>query len=166
MTPPPTTVADDQVVRIQYTLTVDGEVVDSSPDDEPFAYLHGHGNIVPGLEQALTGAQVGAKIQVIVAPADGYGLRDPKGVQKAPRSSFPDDAEVVAGMRFAAQGPDQQVVPVWVTEVSADEVTIDFNHPLAGKILGFAVTVIDLRAATGEELKHGHPHGPGGHHHH
>lgn len=163
----PLTVAHGKVVSIHYTLkSDDGEVIDSSEGFEPLAYLHGSGNIVPGLEESLLGHAVGDEFSVSVPPEAGYGLRDEEGVQSVPRDAFPADAELEVGMRFAAEAPDGEVRPVWIAEVEGDTVTVDFNHPLAGSTLHFAVRVAAIRDATPEETEHGHPHGPDGHHHH
>lgn len=156
-------VASGKVVSIHYTLADDeGSVLDSSSGGEPLAYLHGAGNIVPGLERELTGKHVGDAVKVRVPPEEGYGLHDPRGVRRAPRSAFPPGARVEAGMEFAVESDDGRVIPVWIAAVAADEVTVDFNHPLAGVALNFDVTVAAIRDATEEEIAHGHPHGPGG----
>ena len=160
------TVADGQVVSIHYTLTDDeGEELDSSRGHEPLAYLHGAGNIVSGLESALAGKRVGDRVKVVVDPEDGYGEEDEDGVQIASRSDFPDEAPLEVGMHFIAENEKGEEVPVWITSIDGDEVTVDFNHPLAGVTLHFDVEVTGIRAATKDELDHGHPHGPGGHHH-
>ncbi|MBI5431768.1 MAG: peptidylprolyl isomerase [Planctomycetes bacterium] len=170
MTAAPTTVSDGVVVAIHYTLKNDaGETLDSSSGGDPLEYLHGAGNIVPGLESALTGKQLGEQLEVSVAPADGYGERDPRGVQKVPRNSFPPGVDLQPGMAFLADGPDGEPVQVWISALEADRVVIDLNHPLAGVTLHFEVQISALRAATAEEIEHGHPHGPdghGGHEHH
>jgi len=158
-------IAQDIVVSIHYTLTDDaGETVDSSVGGDPLFYLHGNGNLVPGLEHALEGKQVGDKVQVIVAPADGYGEYDKQLVQRVPRRAFKGVADVKAGMQFQVQS-DQGPRSVTVTNVAGDMVTVDGNHPLAGKNLNFAVEVMEVRKPSEEELAHGHVHGPGGHHH-
>jgi FKBP-type peptidyl-prolyl cis-trans isomerase SlyD len=158
-------VARDAVVLIHYTLTNEaGEVLDSSVGGEPLAYLHGGGNIVSGLEEALEGKQAGDKLQVAVPAEKGYGAHDPSMVQQVPKRAFQGVGEVKAGMRFTAQteAGQRQVV---VTRVAGDMVTVDGNHPLAGQPLNFAVEVTEVRSATPEELAHGHVHGAGGHHH-
>jgi len=166
-TEPSDSIEKGKVVSIHYTLRNDaGEVLDSSGGREPLDYLHGSGNIVPGLEQSLLGRRVGAKFTVDVSPSLGFGERDPRGVQRVPRSSFPKDADVKAGERFTASGPDGEEMALWITEVEGDEVTVDFNHPLAGETLHFEVHVTGVRAASKDEIAHGHPHGPHGHHHH
>ena len=158
-------IAQDTVVSIHYTLTDDaGETVDTSVGGDPLFYLHGNGNLVPGLENALEGKQAGDKVTVTVAPADGYGEYDKKMVQRVPRRSFKGIAEVKPGMSFQVQS-DHGPRSVTVTNVAGDMVTVDGNHPLAGKNLNFAVEVLEVRTPTGEELAHGHVHGPGGHHH-
>ena len=158
-------IADDRVVLIHYTLTNDaGETLDSSAGSEPLAYLHGRGNLIQGLESKLTGRVAGDKLDVRVAPGDGYGHVDPALTQTVPRSAFPDDADLRVGMRFqtqTARGP--QVVVV--THVSDESVSVDGNHPLAGQHLNFAVEITEVREASDEELAHGHVHGAGGHHH-
>jgi FKBP-type peptidyl-prolyl cis-trans isomerase SlyD len=158
-------IANGTVVEIDYTLHLgDGQVVDQS-EGEPLAYIHGEGQIVPGLEQALAGADVGDKRQVVVAPTDGYGDHDPRGVQEVSRQAFPDDFEPKPGMQLVAQAPSGEPVQFVVQEVRPDTVLVDFNHPLAGKTLHFDVTVRQVRTATEEELAHGHAHGPGAHEH-
>jgi FKBP-type peptidyl-prolyl cis-trans isomerase SlyD len=157
----------DKVVLIHYTLTDDaGEVLDSSAGREPLAYLHGKGNIIPGLENALAGKKVGEKLNVKVEPAQGYGERDEQLVQAVPRQAFESVGEVNPGMQFQAQTPQGETRIVTVTQVADDLVTVDANHPLAGTHLTFDVEVTEVRDATPEELEHGHVHGPGGHSHH
>jgi FKBP-type peptidyl-prolyl cis-trans isomerase SlyD len=159
-------IGDKSVVLFHYTLTVDGDTVDTSREEggQPLAYLHGHGNIVPGLEKALAGLKAGDKRTVEVAPGEGYGEHDPRGVQKVPRTQFPTDVEIEEGMMFTAEDEDG-VTQVHVKEVGQDYVVVDLNHPLAGETLHFDVEIVEVRAATPVELQHGHVHGPGGHHH-
>jgi FKBP-type peptidyl-prolyl cis-trans isomerase SlyD len=159
------TAGDGKVVSIHYTLKDDdGEVVDSSSGGEPLDYLHGAGNIVPGLEAAMIGRAIGDKFKVTVAPADGYGevVGEPRPV---PRSAFPPDADLEEGMQFFVRGPDGEPHPVWVAGISGDQVLIDANHPLAGENLNFEIEIVAIRDATKDEVEHGHPHGPDGHHH-
>lgn len=154
------TVTDGQIVIIHYTLKNDqGDTLDSSVGADPLPYLHGGGNIVPGLEGALTGKSVGDAVDVVVAPEEGYGVRNPAAVQQVPREAFPADAEVAPGAQFVMQGEGGQVIPVWVTAVDGETVTLDGNHPLAGQALHFSVTIEGIRDATDEEKAHGHPHG-------
>jgi FKBP-type peptidyl-prolyl cis-trans isomerase SlyD len=163
----PLLIADGLVVVMNYTLrSDDGEVIDASTSDDPMAYLHGADNIVPGLEQALTGKTVGFSGKVIVEPEDGYGEREDLEPQAVPRAAFPADVKLVAGMQFMAEGPDDTHAPIWIDRVEGDQVFVDSQHPLAGKTLNFDVEVIAVREATENELSHGHPHGPDGHGHH
>jgi FKBP-type peptidyl-prolyl cis-trans isomerase SlyD len=153
------------VVSLDYRLHLgDGVVIDASTPDEPLSYLHGEGQIVPGLERALEGLAVGEARQVVVAPDDGYGPSDPRGLQEVPRTSFPPDVKLQEGMELLAHGPDGEPVPFVVREIHLEKVLIDLNHPLAGKTLHFDVLVREVRPATEEELEHGHVHGPGGEH--
>lgn len=157
-------ISDNTVVRIHYTLkNKSGDVLDSSAGNEPLTYLHGVGNIIPGLETALTGHKAGDNVQACIDPKDGYGDRHEELVQALPRTAFPVQ-EIEPGMRFSAGSPQGDQV-VTVVNVEDDMVTIDGNHPLAGETLYFDVEVVDLRAATEEETAHGHVHGAGGHHH-
>ena len=152
------------VVSIDYTLTgADGEVLDSSKGREPLAYIQGTGSIVTGLEEALEGKEKGTKLQVSVPPAKGYGERQDSLSQKVPRAMF-DMEEIEPGMRFHAEGEHGTHV-VTVTAVDGEHVTVDANHPLAGQVLNFDVTVVDVRPATQQELSHGHVHGAHGHDH-
>jgi len=158
-------IVEDKVVLIHYTLKDDaGTVIDSSSGGEPLAYIHGQGNIIPGLESALEGKKAGDKLDVSVAPADGYGVHDERLIQRVPRRSF-GSANPQPGMQFHAQSSDGQTRVVTVTQIVGDMVTVDGNHPLAGKNLHFSVEITEVRDATEEELEHGHVHGAGGHHH-
>jgi FKBP-type peptidyl-prolyl cis-trans isomerase SlyD len=159
-------VSAGKAVGIHFTLKLcDGKVVDSSEGQEPMLYLHGEGNIVPGLERELDGKSVGDKIEANVDPEDGYGARNEAGVTEVPRTDFPDDVKFVEGMQFVFEGEGGEVAPGWVIKFDAENVTVDLNHPLAGEHLHFEVEICSVRDATEEERKHGHPHGPGGHEH-
>lgn len=158
-------IADKMVVTIDYTLKDDnGNILDSSNDGN-FAYLHGSNNIIPGLENALTGKSAGDEVDVTVSPAEGYGERNDSMVQAVPRDMFDSEQEIEVGMQFHAQSPEGDMVVVTVTDVDKDDITVDGNHPLAGMNLNFGVKVVDVREATAEEMDHGHVHGPGGHQH-
>lgn len=159
-------IAKDSVVLLDYTLTgPDGKTIDSSAGRDPLPYLHGAGNIIAGLENALTGKSAGDELTVSVPPAQGYGLRDEKLMQVVPASAFQGVPDIQTGMQFQARGPQGQTAVVTVTNVTGDQVTVDANHPLAGVDLTFAVKIVEVRAATREELEHGHVHGVGGHQH-
>lgn len=157
-------IAADTVVSFDYTLTNDaGDVLDSSSGQGPMAYLHGHSQIISGLEQAMAGRQSGDEFSVTVAPAEGYGEHIAELVQAVPRSAFEGIESVEPGMRFQAQGPNGPMV-VKVVEVADETITIDGNHELAGTTLHFAVQIKEVREATPQELDHGHVHA-GGHDH-
>jgi len=158
-------IAADTVVTIDYTLRDDeGTVLDSSEGGEPLAYLHGGGQIVPGLEAGLAGHVAGDRLRVVVAPEQGYGAHDPALLLTATRTQFRGVDDIAAGMRFRAEGPEGERI-VTVTAIEGDRITLDANHPLAGQTLHFEVIVVGVRAATAEERKHGHGHGAGGHEH-
>jgi FKBP-type peptidyl-prolyl cis-trans isomerase SlyD len=159
-------IKDNSAVSFHYSLTDDeGQQLDSSAGKEPLAYLHGAGNIIPGLENALTGKAVGDSMTVAVSAAEGYGEVQQELIQDVPRTSFQGVEQIEVGMQFEAQTGQGGTVPVTVTAVTDETVTVDGNHPLAGKNLNFDVSIEAVRDATAEELEHGHVHGPGGHHH-
>nr|WP_297460187.1 peptidylprolyl isomerase [uncultured Halomonas sp.] len=158
-------IAQNSVVAFHYTLTNDaGEVLDSSEGREPLTYLHGAGNIIPGLEKKLEGRESGDKLQVAVSPEEGYGESQPSLVQEVPRESFQGVESVEPGMQFQAQTQGGPLM-VTVTKVEGDTVVVDGNHPLAGQKLNFDVEIAEVREATAEEAEHGHVHGEGGHQH-
>jgi FKBP-type peptidyl-prolyl cis-trans isomerase SlyD len=153
------------VASFNYTLTDNtGTVLDKSEGHGPLSYLHGAGNIIPGLESALEGKQVGDKLNVAVPAAQAYGVRDDSLVQELPSSMFSGIDKIEPGMEFHAE-TEHGIQTVTVTKVEGDNVTIDGNHPLAGVDLNFEVEIMEVRSATSEELSHGHAHGAGGHHH-
>lgn len=158
-----TSIAKDSAVYFNYTLKDDdGNVLDQSPEGQPLAYLHGHGNIIPGLEKQLAGKSAGEKLVATVEPAEAYGEFQEQAVQSVPRENFQGVDNIEAGMQFQSQTADGQVMLVTVTEVTDELVTVDANHPLAGKRLTFDVEITEVRAATEDELSHGHIHGAGG----
>lgn len=151
-------IAENTVVRFDYTLRDSGgEVVDSSEEREPLAYLHGHANIIPGLEKALTGHKEGDEFEVTVQPEEAYGEHREDLVQTVPRSAFEGVEQLEPGMRFQAESNAGPVL-VTVKEVGDEEVVVDGNHMLAGEELHFSVAVKDVREATDEEIEHGHVH--------
>ena len=158
-------VAKNKVISIDYTLTdAQGTELDSSHGRGPFAYIHGIGNIIPGLEAALEGKSAGDQVNAVISPENAYGTRDESLVQQLPRSQFDTDQDIEVGMQFQAMSEAGPRV-VTVVSVDAENVTVDANHPLAGVTLHFDVTIKEIREATGEELNHGHVHGPDDHHH-
>ncbi|MBI5851074.1 MAG: peptidylprolyl isomerase [Planctomycetes bacterium] len=158
----PLTIAAGRVVSIHYKLTLDdGSVVDSSAGGEPLDYLHGTQSIVVGLERALEGRTIGERFDVAVSPEDGYGLPDPNAVQDVPRRVFPPDANLRVGMSFQARDENQNPIMGTIRKMVDDQITVDFNHPLAGRRLHFAIEVSGVREATAQERSHGHVHGHG-----
>lgn len=159
-------IARNKVVRFDYTLTDDSaHVLDTSEGGEPLSYLHGAGNIIPGLETALEGKRAGESLKVRVPAADAYGERHDELVQNIPREMFEDGDAIQVGMQFHSSDDDGDTRIVTVVGTDANHVTVDGNHPLAGVPLNFAVTIVEVRDASAEELAHGHVHGAGGHHH-
>lgn len=162
-------VAKDQVVFLDYRLTNSaGEELDASTAEDPLFYLHGHHNIVEGLEEALAGKKIGDRVEVVVPPEKGYGVLEKTKPIKLAKSKFPPNAHIEKGVRFIFEDQNKQPFAVWVTKVMGAEVHLTTNHPLAGVELHFDCTVKRIRAANEDELAHGHPHGPegdAGHHH-
>jgi FKBP-type peptidyl-prolyl cis-trans isomerase SlyD len=160
------TIAQHKVVTIHYKVSDSDsdELIDSSENGEPMTYLHGAQNIIPGLEQALEGKSTGDELEVTIPPAEAYGERSEDRIQQVPREAFQEMDKVEPGMAVTAQTEQGQINLV-ITEVEGELVTVDANHPLAGKSLKFSVTVEEVRDASDEEKAHGHVHGPGGHDH-
>jgi len=158
-------IAAQKAVTIGYTLKDDaGKVLDSSDGGEPLTYLHGAGDIVPGLEKALDGKQVGDALSVSLSPEEAYGQRDERQVRNVPLRKLPK-GKVEVGMQYEVTTEAGPMLAL-VTAVRGDYATIDANHPLAGMRLHFDVKVVEVRDATAEELEHGHVHGAADHHHH
>ena len=154
-------ISKNKVAAIHYTLRDnDGNILDSSEGRDPLYYIHGVGNLIQGMEDSLEGKIKGDKFDIKISPERGYGDLNPQLIQEVPVEAF-GGQEVKEGMRFKT---DRGTV-VRVTEVGAEKITVDANHPLAGVELNFAVEVMEVRNATEDELQHGHVHGPGGHHH-
>jgi FKBP-type peptidyl-prolyl cis-trans isomerase SlyD len=159
-------VAKDCVVAMHYVLRdAGGAVLDQSEQGEPLLYLHGHQNIVPGLEKALSGASVGDTRKVVVSPEEGYGVHEERLVFTVPRDQLPEDLSLEVGAVLGLQSPQGQTMSVRVMEVVPEYIKLDANHELAGMTLHFEVTIASVRAASEEELTHGHVHGPSGHLH-
>ena len=157
--------SDNMVASVHYTGTLQDEsVFDSSEGNDPLAFLVGHQQMIPGFEQEMQGAKVGERRTFTLTPDRAYGERDESGIVQLPRSQFPPDAELEVGMMLVAQvteGP----LPFRILTIGEENITVDFNHELAGHDLTFSVEVVELRDATEEELAHGHVHGPDGHQH-
>jgi len=160
-----TKITQHAVVSLDYTLTNDsGEILDKSENGQ-FVYLHGASNIIPGLEQALENRAVNDKFDVVIEPEDAYGHKDDSKKQVVGKDMFEPGSPMEVGMQFHAQGPEGEMLVITITAIDGDEITIDGNHPLAGETLHFDVEVKDVRAASEEEIAHGHVHGPDGHNH-
>jgi len=155
----PLLIGDNLVVSMHYTLTDDnGAVLDSSDTSAPLAYLHGAGNIIPGLEKALVDKVIGDSLRIRVEPAEGYGEIMPELIQVIGRDAFRGVENLEEGMIFESQGPDGGMQRIVVRKVEGDDITIDANHPLAGVVLHFDVEIVGIREATQEEIAHGHLH--------
>jgi FKBP-type peptidyl-prolyl cis-trans isomerase SlyD len=164
-------IGKNTIVSMHYKVaTVEGEHVDKSEEGQPMVYLHGHGQIIPGLESALEGHKSGDRIDAEIPPEKAYGAYDAALDLQVSRDLFPDDVQkkLKPGFQFQAEHPTKEGEHVLFTvhKVEKEAVLVSGNHPLAGQSLLFKVEVVDVRPATEEELTHGHAHGPGGHHHH
>ena len=154
-------IAKHTVASIHYTLADnDGNILDTSDGRDPLNYIHGIGNLIPGMEEGLEGKSKGDKVNLKVAPEKGYGVKDDKAIQKVPRDAF-GDQNIEVGKQFQTNRGEV----VTVTHVGLDIITVDANHPLAGIQLNFDVEILEVRVATEDEIAHGHIHGPGVHHH-
>jgi len=154
----PETVIDNAVVALEFTLTVDGEIVDTSDGDGPIRFIQGQGQIIPGLEKALYGMAMGDSKELAIPPKDGYGEHDPNAFADIPRAEFPSEIPLELGVELELKNKTGDTLEATIDSVDDESVRLNFNHPLAGKILNFSVKVVDLRYATQEELDHGHVH--------
>ena len=156
----------NMVVGLEYALwDVDGQLLDSSEDEGPLYYIHGHGQIIPGLEAALAGMALEDEQQVVVEPELAYGEYDPDAMEVVPLDVFPEDMELELGMSIDLYDEEADAtVEATVAEIRADDVLLDLNHPLAGETLRFMVRIVELRPATRDEIDHGHVHVPGHEH--
>lgn len=152
-------ISKNKVASIAYTVkTLDEDIlIDSADSSSPLEYLHGYQNLIPGLENALEGHQVGDKFSVNIESANAYGDYNEDLVQRVPKEVFEGADSLEVGMRFLAD-TDMGPVPVQITDIDGDSVTVDGNHMLAGKDLAFDVEVVGLRDATEDEISHGHLH--------
>jgi FKBP-type peptidyl-prolyl cis-trans isomerase SlyD len=151
-------ISDGVVVSLAYVLSVDGEAIEEAGRDAPLDYLHGAGNIVPGLEVLLEGKRVGDRIHATLPPDQAYGDYDPEDTDVFDRASLEIDIELEEGMEVEVEDEDGYTYVATVTNLTPDKVTLDFNPPLAGKTLTYDVEVVALREASEEELEHGHVH--------
>jgi FKBP-type peptidyl-prolyl cis-trans isomerase SlyD len=152
------TIRDDVVVSLEYTLQVEGEIVDSTGEDEHIQFIQGHGQIIPGLESQLYGMSSGESKEVTVPAEEAYGVLDEDALGTVPRDEFPPDMPLEKGVALQLRDEDDEVFDAYVESVGKKSVEINLNHPLAGKELHFSVKVLDLRPATEDEIAHGHVH--------
>lgn len=159
-------ITKDTVVQLHYTLSdADGSQIESSHNSHPLLYLHGHQNMLPAIEAALEGKVAGDQFELVLEPKDAYGERDENAIQSIQVKHLQGAKKWAPGMTAVVEtdhGPRQ----VKIVKVGMFKAEVDVNHPLAGKTLTFALQVVDVRAASEEEVAHGHAHGVGGHHHH
>jgi FKBP-type peptidyl-prolyl cis-trans isomerase SlyD len=158
-------VQNNVVVSMEYTLHVDNEEIDSSKGQDPLQFLVGHGNIISGLEREMMGMKVGESKEVVVEPSDAYGEFDEDAFMEVPRDAFPQDIPVEEGAELTVRDDTDQPRYARIEAINGENVTLNFNHPLAGDELHFNVKVVGLREPTSEELEHGHVHQGDGHHH-
>jgi FKBP-type peptidyl-prolyl cis-trans isomerase SlyD len=156
-------VGDDIVVTLEYTLRVNGEVIDTSEGNRPIEFIQGQQQIIKGLEDVLYGMSVGDSKEVMVEPDEGYGEIDPENFADIPRDQFPPEIPLEAGIELELKDQDGDLIDARIVSVDDENVHLDFNHPLAGEQLHFVVKVVGLREATEDELSHGHVHGEHSH---
>ena len=152
------TIQDEVVVSLEYTLQVEGEIVDSTGEDEHIQFIQGHGQIIPGLESQLYGMSSGESKEVTVPAENAYGVLDEDALGTVPRDEFPPDMPLEKGVALQLRDQDGEVFDAYVESVNKKTVEINLNHPLAGKELHFSVKVLELRPATEDEIAHGHVH--------
>ena len=151
-------IQNDLVVTLDYKLFVEDELLESTDDGEPIQFLQGHGQIIPGLEDAIINLKVGDTKKVVIEPENAYGEYDPESIEVAKIEEFSEEVPMDVGTFLDFRDDDDEVLSAQIVEADEETVTLDFNHPLAGKTLTFEITVTDLRPATEEELDHGHSH--------
>lgn len=151
-------IARNKVVYLDYVLRDDSGQVLEETEGDPFAYIHGLNQLVPGLESRLEGLDVGDERELVVPPEEGHGMPDPEGIFTVPRDAFPEGQQISVGDLLMGEGEDGETMPVRVVEVQEQEVRVDANHPLAGQTLHYTVSVRHIRDATPEEIAHEHPH--------
>lgn len=159
-------IGQNKVVTMNYTLKdMQGNVIQSTDQKEPFQFLSGNQQILPKLENEIDNMIIGSKKNVKIPAPEAYGEYNEQAIQQVNKNNFPKEVDLQVGMEFVANSPEGQQMPFVVKEIKKEEVVVDFNHPLAGKDLEFDVELVDVRDATLEEMQHGHAHSPNGHHH-
>jgi len=151
-------VAKDLVVSMEYELTVDGEVLDATDAGDPIEFIQGYENIIAGLEKAVEGMAIGESKEVFVKAVEAYGEYDADGFVEVPKAEFPEDIPMEVGVEISVTNDDGEEMTAYIEEVSVESITLNFNHPLAGKDLNFKVKITAIREPTAEELEHGHVH--------
>lgn len=152
-------VRKDLVISMDYELKVEGEVIDFSEEGDPLEFIQGHEHIIPGLEKAIEGMSVGESKEVFVKADEAYGAFDPEDFTEVPRAEFPEEIPLEIGTEIGIEDENGDELSAFIEEVTLDSVTLNFNHPLAGKDLSFKVKIVGVREATTEELEHDHVHG-------
>jgi FKBP-type peptidyl-prolyl cis-trans isomerase SlyD len=159
-------IKSNQVITINFILKgTDGNIIEATTKERPFSFISGGNQILPKLEENIGEMLIGSKRTVVLSPEEGYGVYDDGALQQISRSEFPEETDIQEGMTFVADAPDGQQLPFVIKTIEGENITVDFNHPLAGQTLTFDLELLSLRDATIEELSHGHVHGAGGHHH-
>jgi FKBP-type peptidyl-prolyl cis-trans isomerase SlyD len=159
----PKEIGDDSVVTLEYTLSVNGEVIDTSEGGRPIQFIQGQQQIIKGLEDVLYGMGVGDSKEVVVEPEEGYGEVDAENFADIPREQFPPEIPLEPGIELELKDQEGDLIDARIVSADSENVRLDFNHPLAGQQLHFVVKVVGLREATEEELAHGHVHGEHSH---
>ena len=152
------TVQDHVVVKLDYTLYIEDEIMENTSEGEPIEFIQGLGQIIPGLEEALYGMKVGEEKTIEIQPDEAYGDYDPDSLEVAKKDEFSEEIPLDVGTFLDLRDDEGEVLSAQITEADEDTVTLDFNHPLAGEVLTFEVKISSLRSATQEELDHGHVH--------
>lgn len=158
-------IQQNSVVTMSYVLRDEDRIILDASIGQPFMFLQGHQNIIPGLEKALMGLKPGDRKSVTIPPEEGYGKPDPNLKITLPKEQFGKDTPE-PGMQVQLNSPQGQPFMATIVEVTGNQIVLDANHPLAGKTLFFEVDIFDVRSASAEELAHGHPHDPNNPHHH
>ena len=151
-------VKNNLVIAIDYTLRVDGKVIDTSAEDEPLEFLQGHGNIISGLEDEMLGMKISESKEVLVSPDDGYGEVDEEAFMEIPSNQFPENIPVEVGTELQVENEEGAPAYARIEQIENNIALLNFNHPLAGKELYFAVKIAGIRDPSEEELAHGHVH--------
>ena len=151
-------ISNGVVVTLKYSVSVGGQVIESSADDNPIQFIQGRGDVIPGLEKALYGLSIGDQKEFTVAPEDGYGEVDPDAIAKIPKAEFPTEIPLQPGVELRLKDEQGDELEAQIVAVEDEIVRLNFNHPLSGKELLFAVHILDIRNATPEERDHGHVH--------